>query len=94
MRHPTKVALKNEQHRYMLDVAERFDRVLAVTGERPGALAKLFCANFVGWAKKAGASRKDAERLFSQTWERFQAHDDALSDVAATVKSDTVDDGN
>ena len=90
----TKVRLKNEQHRYMLDVAERFDRVLALVGERPGALAKLFCSNFVGWAKRAGATRKDAEKLFAQTWERFQAHDDAFADIAATTKSETVDDGN
>lgn len=72
---------------YMIDVASRFDNVLALVGVRPGALAKLFMYNFVGMAKQAGATRQEAERLLAQTWERFDKRE-KLEDVEALVRTD------
>lgn len=74
------------QQRYMVDVAERIDKVLEMTGHVPGALAKLFCYNFVGWAKRQGASKAEATRLMHQTWERFEKQE-ALDTISAEVKT-------
>ena len=73
--------------RYMFDVAQRFDRVLDLTGRRPGPLATLFLRNFVGMAKRCNVSRDAATRKLHEVWEAFDRAE-MTEDIAADVKSD------
>lgn len=75
--------MRERARRYMFDVARRFDRVLDLTGRKPGPLATLFLRNFVGMAKACNVSRDEATRKLHQVWEAFDR-----ADLGGDVKAD------
>jgi hypothetical protein len=69
------------QEQYIRDVSERFDRVLAVTGYRPGGLARLFSRALVGIAKHIGASRDETTKLLHEEWELVEGSSQIPEDL-------------